>query len=403
MQAKGAPVIHGISANVGSNFAADAEGPTRVEGIIEAQAAEIAHYRKMYDRISSLAKIGVWEFDLVAGTLSWTDEVYDLFELPRGMPIDRPMILAMYEPESRKRMERLRTRAIEKGGSFALDISVRGAKGSLKWLRLTADVEQEGGRSVRLFGTKQDITEARSAQDKLQSLQAELIHASRQSAMGAMVATLAHDLNQPLTAIANYAAGTRRAIRRGDPGGEMTETGLHAIEESAAVAGNIIRRLRTVTGGSSLGRHRIDPNPVIREAVSIGAAGAPAQLALSIALCDDVFVDVDPLQIQQVVINLVRNAIEAVRTAPRCAIEVRSCVDGDVLEIRVDDTGHGIAAEVADSMFESFITTRLGNMGVGLSIARTIVEAHGGRMSAGNRAGGGASFRFALPLPEKDS
>ena len=370
-----------------------------LETRLREQAEEIAHYRKMYDRISSLARIGVWEFDLVADRLHWTDEVYDLFELPRGMAVARPMILAMYEPGSRRKLEKMRAKAIREGGSFATDICIRTASGRKRWLRLTADVEQEDGRAVRIFGTKQDITEARAAQDKLQALQAELVHASRESAMGTMVATLAHDLNQPLTAIANYAAGTRRAIRRGgDPDGAMTETGLQAIEENAGLAGNMIRKLRELTGGSRVGRQPTELNALIRQAASLAMAAAPDAVVLRLSLGEDTTAEVDGVQLQQVVINLVRNALDAVREAQHREIDIGSTIMDDVLELRVEDTGGGIAPEVMPTMFESFVTTRPGNLGVGLSIARTIVEAHGGRIEAGNRPEGGAWFRLRLPV-----
>jgi len=123
-----------------------------------ALAASSVHYKKMYDRISGLAKIGVWEFDLVTEKLIWTDTVYDLFEIPRNSVLQRSDTLKFYNERSLKEMERLRSEAITSGSGFAMDILIRTASGADRWIRLTADIEQENGRSVRIFGTKQDIT-----------------------------------------------------------------------------------------------------------------------------------------------------------------------------------------------------------------------------------------------------
>ena len=125
--------------------------------MVREQAASIAHYKKMYDRASALARIGVWECDLATEALTWTDGVYDLFELPRGSALERARIVALYDEESRREMERLRAVAIKDGSGFSLDIQIRTARGNERWLRLTADIEQENGRAVRIFGTKQDI------------------------------------------------------------------------------------------------------------------------------------------------------------------------------------------------------------------------------------------------------
>jgi two-component system sensor kinase FixL len=379
----------------GAGGAAAAPGDAR---LLPQQAASIAHYKKMYDRSSALARIGVWECDLATEALTWTDGVYDLFELPRGSPLDRARIVRFYDAESRREMERLRARTIRDGGSFSLDIHIRTAKGNERWIRLTGDVEREDGRSVRIFGTKQDITAEKTAQEKVRALQAQLIHLSRRSAMGTMAATLAHELNQPLTAIGNFAAGGLRTLRDPEPSREILEKGLEAIETCAFRAGNIIRTLRDMNNGSAARRQAIDPNPLILEAASLAMSGAEARIEARFDLADGVLVSVDPIQLQQVVINLVRNAVEAVEDAPRREILVATKAAGGIAEIRVDDSGPGIAREMMDSLFDSFVSSKTDGMGVGLSISRTIVEAHEGKLSAANRDGGGASFRVTLPL-----
>ncbi|MGZ8359043.1 MAG: sensor histidine kinase [Allosphingosinicella sp.] len=360
------------------------------------EQAAAAHYRKMYERASALAKIGVWECDLATEQLTWTDGVYDLFELPRGTSLQRSATTEMYDPHSRREMERARAHAIETGNSFGLDILIRTARGNWRWLHLTGDVERENGRSVRIFGTKQDITDARIAQDKVRSLQTELIQVSRRSAMDTMAATLAHELNQPLASLTNFAAGLRRALAAPELPRDQLERGVEAIEATALRAGNIIRSLREIASGNPVTGQPIDPNGLIREAA--GLADVSAGIVLHYRLAEGVVMLADPVQFQQVMINLIRNAADAVQGSPRREVIVSTAQRGDAVEIRVDDSGPGIAPEVLPSIFDAFVTSKPGGLGVGLAICRTIVEAHGGRIFATNGEAGGASFRLTLPL-----
>ena len=132
--------------------------------------AALERYRKMYERTSALAQIGVWECDLATEQLTWTDGVYDIFELPRGAPVTREVVLGLYDRESRLRMERMRRRAIEACASGSLDIRIRTMTGKRRWVRLTIDVEAENGRAVRIFGLKQDITQERDLLERLRRL-----------------------------------------------------------------------------------------------------------------------------------------------------------------------------------------------------------------------------------------
>jgi len=349
----------------------------------------------MYDRISSLARIGVWECDLATEKLTWTDAVYDLFELPRGSAIDRDDVVNLYDGPSRAEMERLRREAIEKSTGFSLDIKIRTARGKERWIRLTADVEQESGKSVRIFGTKQDISDERAAQAKMQYLQAELIHASRVTAMGAMASTLAHEVNQPLTAASNYLAAARRMASTRQIGPELSEA-LEAALGSALRAGEIVRLVRDMIGKGQPIRSALDIEPVVKEAAALATAGA-GDCSISFDIAPATLVKADRVQVQQVLINLIRNACEAAKS-DSVRLHIRSAIAGTHLEICVSDNGPGIADDILKDVFESFVTTKENGLGIGLSISRTIVEAHGGRIKASNLPGGGAAITFSLPL-----
>ncbi len=138
--------------------------------LIREQEQSLAHFKKLFERASAAARIGVWQCDLADEALTWTDVVYDLYDLPRGIPVDRQTILSLYSEATRRELERVRRRAIETRSGFQLDCEIRTARGAQRWIRITATVESEGGYPVRIFGMKQDITEERLLSEKLRAL-----------------------------------------------------------------------------------------------------------------------------------------------------------------------------------------------------------------------------------------
>jgi len=262
--------------------------------------------------------------------------------------------------------------------------------------------ETRSGGEPYFTGFVRDLTEYQQTQARVQELQSELVHVSRLTAMGEMASALAHELNQPLAAISNYMKGCRRllAAENDDPARQKIESAMDRAAEQALRAGQIIRRLRDfVSRGESEKRvERI--SKLIEEAGALGFTGAREQgVSLHFNLDPDHdLVLVDRVQIQQVLVNLFRNALEAMAHSEQRTLVVTNVkVADDMIEISVSDTGHGIGKENEANLFQTFFTTKETGMGVGLSISRTIVEAHGGRMWAETNASGGATFRFTLP------
>jgi PAS domain S-box-containing protein len=256
------------------------------------------------------------------------------------------------------------------------------------------------GRVKRWYGTLEDVDEQKLAGARLEQVQLELVEVSRLSAMGAMASILAHELNQPLTAITSYVRGSRRMLESGSPTGPVIEA-LRAADGSAIRAGEIVRRARELVGsGGSTGR-RLEPvAALVQEAVTLAMdRGRWAAVAQSIELDPAVvLIYVDRVQIQQVLINLIRNALDAMAGAPvrRLTLATRQ-LPGDLCEISVRDTGPGVAPEVAAQLFDPFNTTKAGGMGIGLSISRTIVEAHGGHIWSQPALPQGTIFGFTVP------
>lgn len=268
------------------------------------------------------------------------------------------------------------------------------------------DLERKvADRTHALTSTSQRLEiqsrENTKARDRLNQLQAELIHVSRVSAMGTMASTLAHELNQPLTAVTNYLRGSIRLLHTGTASIDLVVVdGLESAVASAHRAGEIVRRLRDLVSRGVVNRRPEQLSNLIDEAIAIGLVDGVA-LGTSYTLSLDPGVSsvvVDRVQIQQVLINLLRNAVEAMRTADTREIVIAArCLCEGVVEVSVADTGPGLSPELLETLFSSFRTTKDEGMGVGLSICRTIVEANGGTISGENRPEGGAEFRFTLP------
>lgn len=257
----------------------------------------------------------------------------------------------------------------------------------------------------RLFtGFVRDITERQTTRERLHELQSELLRASRLSSMGQMASALAHELNQPLTAVINYVQACRRLLASGNGAAleRLQETMDKAVSQ-ANRAGQIIHRMRQFIQKGDTDRQVESINKLIEEASALALVGAKesgilVRLELSSELPP---VLVDRIQIQQVLVNLIRNSVEALSTAPRRELTIKTYKsNGEMVEVAVADSGPGLDEAVAKQLFQPFITTKARGMGLGLSISRSIIDAHGGRLWAVPVPQSGVSFQFTLPAAE---
>jgi two-component system, LuxR family, sensor kinase FixL len=265
--------------------------------------------------------------------------------------------------------------------------------------------EMKGGGERFFTGFIRDLTERQQTETRLQELQTELVHVSRLTALGEMASALAHELNQPLSAIANYLKGSRMLLARDEIPREKVSDAVDRAADQALRAGQIIRRLRDfVARGES--ERRIESLPKLIEEASASALVGAKEHGIRVRFDFSPEIDLvlaDKVQVQQVVLNLIRNAVDAMADAPRRDLVVTVApAEGDMVLVSVADTGPGISPDIADQLFQPFITTKRSGMGVGLSISRTIVEAHGGRIWVEPNEGGGAVFRFTLQRVDKE-
>jgi len=256
--------------------------------------------------------------------------------------------------------------------------------------------QTEGG----FIGVIRDITERRDAENRVRELIADLAHVSRLSAMGQFASSIAHELNQPLTAVVNYNEAVR-ALMASDPAKASDLAAKVTVQ--AERAGEIVRRLRSLVEKGTSDQSPQDISTLVEEACALATIGSKvAGVEIAYDLPHDLpLAAADRIQIQQVVVNLVRNAIEVLGEAPvrRMKVQVRHA--GPVIEVAVSDTGPGLSPVVAENLFKPFVTTKPGGMGMGLSISQSIIEAHGGTLWAESAPGGGTTFKFTLPVIEK--
>ena len=276
------------------------------------------------------------------------------------------------------------------GSTFPMELSV-------------GEMESKEGRFFT--GFVRDLTERQQTETRLQDLQSELFHVSRLTALGEMASALAHELNQPLSAIANFLKGSKILLERDDVPHERVAEAVNRAANEALRAGEIIRRLRDFVARGETER-RIENLPkLIEEASALALVGAKEH-GIRVRFDFDTAVDsvlADKVQVQQVVLNLIRNAVDAMADSPLRELTVAVApANEDMALVSVSDTGPGIGEEVAAQLFQPFMTTKQSGMGVGLSISRTIVEAHGGRIWVEANEQGGAVFKFTLERVGKE-
>jgi two-component system sensor kinase FixL len=338
--------------------------------------------------------------DLKGIVTSWNGAAEKMFGYTAGEIIGNPILLLF--PPDRVHEENDIIGRIRSGGMLDHYETVRMRKGGATFPASVsvASIRDQACSIVGASKIVRDLTEQKEREQHLREVQAQLFHAQRLTELGQLVSTLVHEVNQPLTAITNY---TGAGLRLLDAGNARSATmALQKIGEQAERANQIIARLRNFVRGGATDRRPEDLGGVIDEAVALASSSLKStdvRLRTRLHSVADK-VSADRVQIQQVLFNLVRNAAEAMQQSPRREVLVATAPNSDdLIEISVADTGPGLPPEIRAHLFQPFFTTKGNGMGIGLSVCRSIVEAHGGQLWADDNPTGGTVFHFTLPRP----
>ena len=313
--------------------------------------------------------------------------------------------MASVHPEDRERVSQTYWEGIRSGRGFTMESRyLRVSDGTYRWhLDRAVAVRDPEGNILRFVGTSTDVHDFRQVQEELRNTQAELAHITRVMTMGELTASIAHEVNQPLGAIVTSAAACERWLAASPPQMEKARRALERIVNDGRKAGEVIKRIRALMKRQAPRKDWLQINEAILEVIAI----AQYQVGRNDILLETQLgeglppVRGDRVQLQQVLLNLIVNAIEAMSEVDRRRRELTivSATDGpDAVRVEVRDTGTGLDPESAAQLFEPFYTTKAEGLGIGLSISRSIVDAHGGQLTAGANAPIGAVFCIWLPI-----
>lgn len=387
---------------------------------------------------ADIVNLGLYSWDPQTNSLVWDATVKAMFGLSEDAPINYEAWRAAVHPDDLERIDDALARCVDPEGDGGCDIEYRSIgieDGVERWVATRGQTYFVGGKPVAFEGAALDITERKQVESELEErveartrqleevnaaliaeiekrrrigerlnlIQAELFHASRLSVAGQMAAMIAHELSQPLTATLNSVNAARRLLATNEPGRDV---GLRELVEDAGTeierASEIVRRLRFFIRRGSVDRVAEAIAPMVEEAVAFATVG-PNALGVTISQYFDPAVPivlVDRVQIQQVISNIVRNSLEAMKSQTRRELTLATTAGDDgYLELVVSDSGPGVADDMRTDLFEPFKTTKPEGMGLGLSICKSIVEAHGGQISYAPSLDGGATFRITLQTP----
>lgn len=366
--------------------------------------AEAALFRSEANFKSSqeVARIGGFIFDIQKDSLTWSEGTKEVFGVPAESKLSYRSFLQMVHPDDRDYVD-TRRQATLKGIPSDTEYRVI-VDDKSKWIRSKVEVEfDRSGRPFLLKGVVQDISARKKSEEETAQLRHDLAHVARMSTVGELSQNIAHEVNQPLAAIVVNAEAALRLLEEPEIDIEEVREALGDIISDQKRASEVVQRIRALVKKDRPVHMQVDLNDLTRDAVKVVQGDATARMARILLDLDAGLPPVwgDQVQLQQVVINLLVNALDALdrdASAPRLITVKTGCARAGGATLSVSDTGVGIDTETAGRLFEPFFTTKTQGMGLGLSISRSIVEAHGGTIRAAANGDGGATFHVSLPV-----
>jgi len=376
----------------GTSF--DIEDRKRAEARVEQAYLRLAEAQR-------LSKTGSYITDLVADEHNFSEETFRIFELDPAAKITLQMVRDMIHPEDQPTFDAVIARAMT-GADFEFGFRIVTSRGAVKYLRgVTRVMGQNAGHPV-FIGALQDITESKLAEEALNRARSELAHVARVATLNALTASIAHEVNQPLSGIITNASTCRRMLDADPPNIDGARETARRIIRDGNRASNVIIRLRAMFSKKDFTLEPLDLNEATREVIALSLSDLQRN---RVVVLSDLAEDLPPVigdrvQLQQVILNLLRNGADAMSTIedrPRELLVRTDRKENDQVRLTVKDVGVGLTHETADKLFEAFYTTKKDGMGIGLSVSRSIIEKHNGRLWAEPNAGPGATFSFSIP------
>ncbi len=337
----------------------------------------------------------------LSGEIHWSDETYRIFELDRSTEPTLESVIERIHPEDRDQVRETIDRATDERTGFDIEYRFLRQDDSVKYLHVVAQAFEHASGELEFVGAVTDITERKQSEERLRQAHADLAHANRVTTMGELAASLAHEVKQPIAAAVTNASACLRWLQRDEPDLSEACAAATRILRDGKLAGEIIGRIRAQFEKGDLKRELVDVNEIIREMIVLLRGEATRyNISIQVELAGDLPQIIgDRVQLQQVTMNLIVNSIDAMKDVDGkrdIAIKSRR-TENDQLLVSVSDTGIGIPPQQADQIFNAFFTTKPHGTGMGLSISRSIIESHGGRLWAADNSPRGATFQFTLP------
>jgi predicted ATPase/signal transduction histidine kinase len=386
--------------------------------LLASQAAISLENVQLYDELrrseaylseaQRLSHTGTFGWKPSSGEIYWTEEAYRIFEYDLTVTPTLELLLARIHPEDVAYFRQMREGAAEDKRDLAYEYRLRMADGRIKYVRVVARALRDDAGDVDFVGAVMDVSAIRLAEHELHKTQTDLAHVMRVTSLGELTASIAHEVNQPLGAVLINAEACQTWLGHEQPNLTEAHAALERIVRDGTRAGEVIRRVRTLAKKTDTKMAPLNINEVLSEALAfVQHELSSFRVALRMELTSALPVILaDKVQLQQVIVNLVINGIEAMQSItdrPR-ELVIRSELDAQQVRVTVMDCGVGFSAETAAQLFNTFFTTKSSGLGMGLSICRSIIELHGGRIWAAPNLPHGATVQFTLPLnPEAAS